>query len=223
MPPSPQAGLPGIRTIATEADLAAELDALLRLDPRLTMLAAAREPLPLRLVEPGFASLCGIIVSQQVSTASAAAIFGRLSALLNPLTPDTVRTAAPELFRQAGLSAAKVRTLLAVADADLDLPRIATLPAAEAVALMTAVPGIGPWTAESFLLFACGHPDVLPAGDVALQAAAADALGLAARPSARALAETALGWSPHRSTAARLLWSHYRTLRRGSGMPVGTA
>lgn len=210
-----------MQTIRTDADLARMVEALLAHDPRLAALPAAREPLPLRRLEPGFATLCGIVVSQQVSTASAAAIFGRLTALLDPLTPQAVLSAPPEIFRQAGLSTAKVRTVLALAEAGLDLPAICARPAQEAVAAMTAVPGVGPWTAQSYLLFACGHPDVFPAGDVALQAAAADALGLSGRPSARALSVIADGWAPLRAVAARLLWSHYRTLTRRTVMPMG--
>jgi DNA-3-methyladenine glycosylase II len=123
---------------------------------------------PLRLSQPGFASLASIVVSQQVSRASAAAIFGRLARLVDPLTAEGVLAAGEEIFRQAGLSRPKQRALLAIAEAvardELDLGRLCGLDPAEAMRSLTAVHGIGAWTAEVYLLFAAGHPDIFPAG-----------------------------------------------------------
>ena len=139
-----------MRRISTLDDIAEGLDALVRLDPRLASIRAAAGAVPLRLSEPGFASLAEIVTGQQVSTASAAAIFGRMARLIDPLTPENVLAADPDLLRQAGQSRAKVRTLLALAQAvaeGLDLHHLTGLEAEEAVRRLTAVKGIGPWTA----------------------------------------------------------------------------
>ncbi len=210
-----------MRLINTLADVEAGLDALCTLDPRLIPVRASAGLVPLRRVEPGFASLCSIVVSQQISTASAAAIFGRLCALLDPLTPHAVLDAGNETFRQAGLSASKVRTLLAAAQATangLDLQALCQLDAAAAIARLTALPGVGRWTAEIYLLFAAGHPDIFPARDIALQAAVAHALNLGTRPNEKALAEISACWSPWRGVAARLFWSVYRVMRGREGI-----
>jgi DNA-3-methyladenine glycosylase II len=212
-----------MRRIGTSDHVAAGLAALLAADPRLVAIAQGMDELPLRLTRPGLESLASIIVSQQVSRASADAIFGRLVTLVDPLTAPALGAAGEAVFRQAGLSRPKQRTLLALATAvaqGLDLESLVLLPAGEAMARLTAVPGIGPWTAEVYLLSAAGHPDIFPARDVALQAAAADALGLAARPGHRELAAIAESWAPWRSVAARLLWSHYRRMKGRDAAPI---
>ncbi len=143
-------------------------------------------PPPLRRREAGFAGLAAIIVAQQVSTASAAAIFGRLQARIVPLEAAEIAKATEEDLRACGLSNAKIRALRAVAQAivegGLDLKGLADLDAEEAHKALVAVKGIGPWTADIFLLFCLGHPDAFPAGDVALQEAAKVALNLKRRP-----------------------------------------
>ena len=168
------------RRIATLDDILEGLDALCLIDPRLAAIRALAGEVPLRRSAPGFHSLASIIVSQQVSTASARAIFGRFETLVDPLTAQGVLGAADELFREAGLSRPKVKALRAIAAAvaaGLDLDHLETLDATDAIARLTAVPGIGPWTAEVYLLFAVGHPDIFPARDVALQTAVGHALG----------------------------------------------
>ncbi|RWC93400.1 MAG: DNA-3-methyladenine glycosylase 2 family protein, partial [Mesorhizobium sp.] len=177
---------------------------------------------PLRLSEPGFRSLASIIVSQQVSRASADAIFGRLVRLLDPLTPEAVLAAGEDIFREAGLSRPKQRGLIAVASAvaeGLDLHHLCRLDANEAITAMTAVPGIGPWTAECYLLFAAGHPDVFPARDVALQSAVGHALGIDPRPPEKTLIRLAESWSPWRGVASRLFWAYYRETRGRDAAP----
>lgn len=214
-----------MRTISTLADLGQGLDALCRLDPRLEAVRAAAPEVPLRRAEPGFASLVSIVIGQQVSTASAAAIYARFATLLDPMTPDAVLAAEDTVFREAGFSGAKVRTVRALAQAvhdGLDLDHICNLDAEHAIRLLTKVSGIGPWTAESYLLFAAGHPDVFPAGDVALQAAVAHAFSLAQRPSDKALRLIAEPWSPWRAVAARLFWSYYRVMRSRDGVFIAS-
>lgn len=214
-----------MRRIATSDDIEAGLDALCALDARLLPVRAAVGEVELRLAEPGFASLVSIVVSQQVSRASADAILGRLVRLVDPLTPQELLAAGDDLFREAGLSRPKQRAVLALARAlsdGLDLDAVRNAETEAAIATLTAVPGIGPWTAQCYLLFAAGHPDVFPDRDVALQTAVGHALGISPRPPHRALAEIAARWSPWRGVAARLFWAYYRGIRGLEGAPPST-
>ena len=219
-----------LRPIHTLADLDEAITRLAALDPDFVdhVLTVGGRP-PLRRREPGFEGLAAIVVSQQVSTASAAAIFGRLKAALGsadglPFEAGAVAAADDELLRRVGLSSPKIRTLRAMAAAVLDgalaIDALAALPAEEAAARLVAVKGIGPWTAEVFLLFCLGHADAWPAGDIALQEAARIAFGLEGRPDAAALTRLAERWRPHRAVAARLLWSYYRVIKRRDGIGV---
>jgi DNA-3-methyladenine glycosylase II len=211
-----------MRRISNLDDVNFGLDALCAIDPRLQAVRGMAGEVPLRLTEPGFASLASIIVSQQVSTASAKAIFGRMTALVDPLTPQGLLAAGEGMFREAGLSRPKQRTLLAVAQAatdGLDLDGLCRLDAQEAMAAMIAIPGIGPWTAEVYLLFAAGHPDIFPARDVALQSAVGHALGIDPRPGEKALIRLAESWAPWRGVASRLFWAYYRETRGRDGAP----
>jgi DNA-3-methyladenine glycosylase II len=215
-----------MQRIETLDHIATGLDALCRLDPRLKKVREIAGDVPLRLSEPGFESLASIIVAQQVSRASADAIFGRLIRLLDPLTPQAVLAADERIFREAGLSRPKQRGLIGVARAvgdGLDLHRLCGLDASEALALLTAVPGIGPWTAECYLLFAAGHPDVFPARDVALQSAVGHAFAIDPRPKEKALIALAESWAPWRGVASRLFWAYYRETRgRDAAPPSGS-
>ena len=206
-----------MRRIESLDDIAEGLAALVSADPRLAPVVARAGEVPLRRTPSGFASLAAIIVSQQVSRASADAIFGRLTRLLDPFTPQALLESGDALFREAGLSRPKQATLLAIA------AEVAGrgLDPADAIARLTAIRGVGPWTAEIYLLFSAGHPDIFPAGDLALQVAAAEAFGLDARPPARQLYAMAESWSPWRGVAARLLWAYYRELKGREGAPPG--
>ena len=210
--------------IETDDDIGRGLDALVALDPRLGPVRAAAGPVPLRRSPPGFRSLASVIVSQQVSRASAEAIFGRLCCAVDPLTPPALLSAGEGVLVEAGLSRAKQRSLLALctalAEERLDLAALHDVPAEDAITRLTALPGIGPWTAEVYLLVAAGHADIFPAGDVALQAAVGQALRLDARPDARNLARLAESWCPWRSVAARLFWAYYRQMRGREAAPA---
>jgi DNA-3-methyladenine glycosylase II len=211
--------------IDSESALAEAAARLHALDPeiiaRLVELGGAT---PLRRQEPGFAGMARIIVSQQVSTASANAIFKRVETILAPLNAQTVLAADDEKLRACGLSLPKMRALRALAQAvahdGLDLVGLGALVAEEAHRALVAVKGIGPWTADIFLLFCLGHPDAFPAGDLALQEAARVALGLKRRPDARRLEEIAERWRPLRGIAARMLWAYYRAARQRVGMAL---
>jgi DNA-3-methyladenine glycosylase II len=200
------------------------LDALCAADARLLRVREMAGEVPLRLSEPGFRSLASIIVSQQVSRASAAAIFGRLTRLVDPLDAEGVLAAGEEIFREAGLSRPKQRTLLALAAAvahgGLDLEDLCGVDPASSMQRLTAVHGVGAWTAEVYLLFAAGHPDIFPARDVALQTAVGHALGIDPRPGEKALIKLAESWSPWRGVAARLFWAYYRETRGRDAAPL---
>jgi DNA-3-methyladenine glycosylase II len=212
-----------MRKITAMSDIDEGLDALCRIDPRLSDVRGAAGAVPLRLSEPGFFSLVSIIVSQQVSRASADAIFGRLTALVDPMTPEALLAAGEGAYRTAGLSRPKQRTLVALSETmlrdGLDLHELCALDAPEAIRRLTAVPGIGPWTAEVYLLFAAGHPDIFPARDVALQSAVGHALGLDERPDEKRLIAIAESWQPWRGVASRLFWAYYRQITGKEGAP----
>jgi DNA-3-methyladenine glycosylase II len=200
--------------IHTEADLDAALAALGEADPRFAALVAQAGRPPLRRRPDGFAGLAAIIVAQQLSTASASAIWGRLAAAFDPLDAAAILRARPARLKWLGLSAPKIRALKAiaraVADEELALGALSALPADEAHAALTAVHGIGPWTADIYLLSCLGHADAWPAGDLALQEAARVAFTLPARPTAKQMQSLAEAWRPWRAVAARILWSYYR-------------
>lgn len=210
--------------IETEADIAAGLTALTAADPRLARLMQLAGPVPLRRRPGGFAGLAAIVVSQQLSTASAAAIWARLSAAYDPLHHVSVRRAPAATLQRIGLSAAKIRTLKAVAQAvesgAIDFAALDSMSAEAAHAMLTAIHGIGPWTADIYLLFCVGHSDAWPAGDLALQEAARIGLALNARPTAKEMIPLAQSWRPWRGVAARLLWAYYRAAKGREAAPI---
>ena len=205
--------------IETTADIADGLTALARIDPRLGRIIDVSGDIPLRRRTPGFEGLIRIVVSQQVSVASAEAIWTRLAALVVPFDAATVLAIPEPELKAVGLSTPKLKTLVAtartVAAGDIDLVAVADLAPADAHRAMTALHGIGPWTADIFLLFCAGHPDIWPAGDLALQAAVMDAFGLEARPPEKLCRTIADAWAPWRSVAARLFWAYYAVGRNG--------
>jgi DNA-3-methyladenine glycosylase II len=200
-------------TLHTEADLRRGVRALKRKCPHLARVHTRTGDPPLRRHAPGFEGLARIIVGQQLSIASAEAIWGRLVAAVRPMTPTAFLTLDDEALRQAGLSRGKVRTLRAASEAmanGLDLETLADAPEDAVHAALTAVPGIGPWSADIFLLFCLGRADAFAAGDLALQTAAMSALDLKERPSREALLSIAERWRPWRGVAAHLLWADYK-------------
>lgn len=209
--------------IVTEADLVRALDELEAADPRLAPVRTRAGKVELRLSEPTFNSLASIVIGQQVSRASAQAMLNRLHELVQPLTAPQLLSSDPELLIRAGLSRAKQRTLLSLASAvevdGLNLTALVELPSVEAIEALVRLPGIGPWTAEVFMLTS-GHPDIFPSRDVALQEAVRQGLNLDGRPDAHALASTAKAWQPWRSVAARLFWAYYRELKGRDAIPI---
>src|SRR2546421_2263775 len=213
--------------IHTESDLADAITALIALDPRWTAIAERSGKPPLRRREGGFAGLVQIIVSQQVSVASAAAIYGRLVAIGDPFDHTSVLRARKDRLLRVGLSNAKVKTLKAIAKAissgTIDLHSLAELAADDAHAALVALHGIGPWTADIYLLTCIGHADAWPAGDLALQEAARMAFNLRTRPTTKEMGPLAENWRPYRAVAARLLWTYYRAMKNREGVLVTPA
>jgi DNA-3-methyladenine glycosylase II len=212
--------------IHTEADLDSAITRLIEADPRWRdALAAAGRP-SLRRRPDGFAGLASIVVSQQLSTASAKAIWTRLETALDPISHQTVLRARTAKLARAGLSGPKIRTLKAIARAidrgDLDLALLTELPADESHRRLTAIHGIGPWTADIYLLFCLGHADAWPAGDLALQEAARLLLGLRSRPSSRDMGPLAESWRPWRGAAACMLWTYYRAAKQRDGAAMAS-
>ncbi|HUH48758.1 MAG TPA: DNA-3-methyladenine glycosylase [Mycoplana sp.] len=211
--------------IRTQADVAAGLVDLALLDARLFAVINKAGPVPLRLHDPGYRGMAGIIVSQMVSRASADAIWRRLEEVAGEITPHHVLNLTDAECRAVGLSRAKAETLRRVAEAvdrgSVDLDAICHMEAGAAIKALTAIKGIGRWTAEVYLLFCAGHPDIFPSGDVALQNAVAHGLGLSVRPSQAELDEIAATWSPWRGVSARLFWAYYARAMRREGAPLG--
>ncbi len=174
-------------------------------------------PPPLRRRSEPFAGLLSIIVSQQLSKASASAIWARFEAAESPFDASALATRADEEFRAAGLSRPKVRAIRALCAAmtggGLDLDALARLDDRAVHERLTAITGIGPWTADIYLLSCLGRADAWPAGDLALQIALAHAFGLSRRPDLKEMRRRAEPWRPWRAVAARLLWSWYAHAR----------
>ena len=213
-----------MRLILTDADMIEGLEYLQRADPRLVPVVETAGPVGIRYRPPGFEGIARIVMGQQLSVASADAIWGRFEGLLGEATAENYLRQSEEALRAAGLSGGKIKTLNALAEAaagGLDLEGLAAEPAEIATEKLTAIHGIGRWTAEIFLLFCARHADVLPAGDLALQVAAAEALALEGRPSEKKLRAISELWSPWRGVAAKLLWAYYKTMRQGRNvLPV---
>lgn len=213
-----------VNIIRNADDIEEGLAVLLKIDPRLESVAAIAGPLPLRLSEPGFSGLAHIIVSQVVSRASADAIWRRMLDEMKVVSAENYLAAVTNIEPQFGLSRAKAKTLHGVAsviaNGSLDLASLNALGEAQAYARLTALNGIGPWTAQVYLMFCGGHADIFPSGDVALQAAVAGAFQMDARPSPKVLAEIAMRWSPYRSIAARLFWAYYASKTRREAVPI---
>jgi len=205
------------RIIETAADVEEGAVHLARICPRMAHARARCGPLPLRRRADGFEALLSAIVSQQLSTHAADAIEARMRAA-GLCAPEPIRCADDDDLRAAGLSRQKIRYIRGLAEADMDFDALRGLPDAEVVARLTALPGIGAWTAEIYAMFSLGRADVFAPGDLALQEAARLLYGLPERPGPRDLARMAGAWAPWRAVAARLLWAYYRVARDREGI-----
>ncbi len=205
------------RLIQSHDDLTEGAAWLAQAEPRFAPVLDQVGDLPLRLKPPGFKGLVEIIISQQVSVASADAIRLRM-AEAGLFHPSKVRTAGQDRLRAAGLSKPKARYVHALALSDLDYAALERLPDGDAIAALTGLLGIGPWTAQIYVMFCLGRADMFPPGDLALQEAARVLFDLDARPTPEALALMAQQWSPWRSVAARALFAYYRIIKQREGL-----
>ncbi|MDX5402147.1 MAG: DNA-3-methyladenine glycosylase 2 family protein [Rhodobacterales bacterium] len=205
------------RIILTDACVAEGVDWLCTHDPAMARAYAATGPLPLRRRPDGFAQLLSAIVSQQVSVASARAIWARLEAA-GLTTPDAVAAHTPDELRALGLSRQKASYAHALAAAGIDYDALRDAPTDQVVSTLVAVKGIGVWTAEIYAMFSLGHADVFAPGDLALQEGARLLYDLPDRPREAALRQMSRTWSPWRSVAARMLWAYYHVQKQKEGI-----
>ena len=207
-----------MRRIRTEKDLREGVAALVGSCAHMAKVHALSGDPPLRRRPAGFEGLSRVIVGQQLSVASANAIWGRLVARVQPFTAVSLLAVPQAELRAAGLSAVKTATLRrlaeAIASGGLDLEALSDAPEAAIHERFTKIKGIGPWTADIYILFCLGRPDAWSPGDLALQHAVRDALDLDERPGPNSMVELAEAWRPWRAVAARLLWSYYALRRR---------
>lgn len=206
-----------MRIVETPEDVAEGAAYLRRVEPRFGVVLEAVGTLPLRRRPDGFAALLNAIVSQQVSVASAAAIWARCEAA-GVVTQAAVVRASDEDLKALGFSRPKMRYARALAEAGIEFEALRDMPDAQVIAQLVAVTGIGAWTAEIYAMFALGRADVFAPGDLALQEAARVLFDLEARPSEREMREMAVAWSPWRAVAARALFAYYRVIKAREGV-----
>ncbi|MEO0773554.1 MAG: DNA-3-methyladenine glycosylase 2 family protein [Pseudomonadota bacterium] len=205
------------RIVETLEDVEEGAEYLARICPRMAEARRLSGPLPLRRKPEGFAQLLKAIVGQQVSTASAAAIWARIEAA-GLTEPAQVLKASEDDLRAVGLSRQKIRYAYALAEKNINYKKLRGETDADVVTTLVEVPGIGTWTAEIYAMFSLGRADVFAHGDLALQEAAKTLYGLSDRPKERQMREMALAWSPWRSVAARILWAYYRVDKQREGI-----
>ena len=208
-----------LKSEALTAQMVEAREALAGMDPRLEAVHRMTPPMAWRLRTGGFEGLFRMIVEQQVSVAAAASIWRRVGEGLGEITPERVLSLEVDHLRTFGLSGQKARYGHEIARAHvehrIDFDHLERLDDAEAIASLTAIKGVGRWTAETFLMFCEGRVDVFPAGDVALQEAWRWADGQEARLKERDFYAVAERWQPYRSVAAQMLWSWYGGVKRG--------
>jgi DNA-3-methyladenine glycosylase II len=200
-----------------ELALARAVHTLARAEPRFAHIVKRHGPPPLWPREPGFETLVLLMLEQQVSLAQARAMYARIATATGTVTPQNVAKLGEAGLRALGVTRQKSAYLAALAiqveAKSVDLDALATLPDPDAAAALDALHGVGPWTAQCYLLFALRRSDVFPAADLALMEAVRQLWRLRERPSAEALERRARAWRPHRAVAARLLWHHYLSER----------
>jgi DNA-3-methyladenine glycosylase II len=205
------------RVIASQEDVVRGVGFLVAREPRFARVVETHGIPPVRLVANNLPSLLNIITEQLISLKAAAAIWQRIEAHFRPFEPAKVLAASHDELKQLGLSGAKARCFQAISTAvhrgELNFQSLTEMPDAAAHAALLALPGIGPWTADIYVLAALGRADICPSGDLALQVAAQDLFALNGRPGPKEFLAMAEAWKPWRSVAARLLWSHYRGLK----------
>ncbi len=208
-----------MRCLKTDQCLARDIDALIKIEPQFEQAYQATGSVALRRRADGYASLVRTIVGQQVSVASAEAIWKRLNDA-GLATLENIKKSDLDTLKSCGLSQQKATYLLALADAGIDFDALADKADDEVLNILTEVKGIGPWTAEIYLMFSLGRADVIASADLALQESAKLLFALETRPNAREFAKMAENWSPYRNAAAQLLWAYYHVMKNREGIGV---
>jgi DNA-3-methyladenine glycosylase II len=211
--------MPKPHRIASKAHLDEAIAGLLAADKRLHPMVKRIGELPFKARRTeGFEALVSIVVSQQLSVAAADTIFGRVKDKVVPFTPEQVLAAQAEILRACGLSGPKQKHMktiaAAIVDGSLDLKRVRSMHDDDARAHLTAVKGIGPWTADIYLMSSLGRADIWPVADVGLQAAIHRVLSLRKRPNEKQMEKLSKDWRPWRTVVARMLWIHEDGIRR---------
>ena len=206
-------------TLDSSAELKTHIQALIELEPRFAPVYEQVGVPSLRRNEGGFVALLRAIVGQQLSVAAASSIWQRLVDA-NLITPKTLIQADDEDLRAQGLSRQKIRYVRSLVDHDIDYQALTTMSDGEVIDTLTAVTGIGRWTAEMYLLFSLGRADILAVDDLAIRVAAMALLELPKRPTPKQLKVATQSWSPYLSAASLLLWAYYGGLKDKEAMPV---
>lgn len=216
--------IPQATFIKTQEDVVNALNALAEIDPNLAPYIARAGEVPLRLITPGFEGMVQIIISQLISREAAHAIWQRFQSHFLPINPDVILETGTENLRQIGLTNAKSSAILNLAQHLHSNPDFLNscplMDTNNAIASLIQLKGIGPWTAEVYLMFCAGHADIFPGGDVALRVAAGHIFWGGERPDEKTLRTFATRWQPHRSVAARLLWLIYAQIKNKDFQPI---
>lgn len=208
-----------IATIETNEQLKEQIEALITIEPRFASIYEQMGLPDLRRNTGGFEQLLRAMVGQQLSVAAASSIWNKLLDA-NLTSPQTITLVEDDILRAQGLSKQKIRYARSLIEHDIDFEALFAMSDEQVLEILTAVVGIGRWTAEMYLLFSLGRADVLAVDDLAIKVAAMDLLNLAERPTPKQLKKATENWSPHRSAASLLLWSHYGLLRNRKAMPM---
>ena len=205
------------RIITCVDDISEGIAFISSVEPRFAQVAEICGNPPLRRRHEGYTALLDMIVSQQLSVASADAIWGRMKAA-DLVSRDRVLAAPDRDFQVCGLSRPKIKYARALASSEIDFDCLMEQTDEDVVSLLTSIKGIGRWTAEIYMMFSLGRADVIAAGDLALQESAKLLFALDARPTENELRRMAEPWAPWRAVAARLLWAYYRFAKKKEGV-----
>src|ERR1700761_4657764 len=211
--------MPKPHRIASQDHLHQAIDALVAADKRFhPVVARTGRPKFVPRRKHGFEALVDIVVSQQLSIAAADTIFGRVKEKVVPFDPPTLLATDAEVLRACGLSAPKQKHMKTIAaaimDGSLDLKRVRRMADDDARAHLVAIKGIGPWTADIYLMSSLGRADIWPVADVGLQASITRILKLRKRPNEKQMEKLSKGWRPYRTLTARLFWTHEDGIRK---------
>ena len=208
-----------ILTLETPSQLVADIEKLIKIEPRFAEVYKKIGVPDLRRNQGGFEQLMRAMVGQQLSVAAATSIWNKL-VTAGLTTPEAIIKTEDAIFRDKGLSKQKIRYLRSLVDHNIDFDALKLMTDEAVIETLTAVTGIGKWTAEMYLLFSLGRADVLAVDDLAIKVGAMAVLELDERPTPKQLKQLTQAWSPHRSAASLLLWAHYGWLKQRQAIPL---